>query len=178
MESIISSNAVTHVLTGSSEMILKSDSFPFNQLKYQTLVIAPLMKPFLTFDRDVRASIEIGDIRTEHGRIGTPLVNKKIWSGDDNFSVRSDVGEADKLDNAVQRSSTDEENTASSQIEEGSLESICPKIVEDPNLSKRMNLVNSVLVQTPNLVSFRHPPMQTDYVGNPINCITAARVMD
>ena len=41
-----------------------------------------------------------------------------------------------------------------------------------------MNLANSVLVQTPKLVSFRHPPIQTDNVGNPIDSIAATRVMD
>ena len=41
-----------------------------------------------------------------------------------------------------------------------------------------MNLANSLLVQTPNLVSFRHPPMQTDNVGHPINGIVAIRVVD
>ena len=40
-----------------------------------------------------------------------------------------------------------------------------------------MNLTNSVLVQTPKLVSFRHPPMQTDNIGNPINSIAATRLM-
>ena len=108
-------------------MNLNSDSFTFNPLKSQTLVIALLTKPFLTCDRDVRASSEIGDSRPESGRIGTPFVNKEIWSRDDNFSVRSDAGAADKLDTAVQRSSTDKRNTASSQIEERSLESIFPK---------------------------------------------------
>ena len=85
--SIISSNVITHVLTGSSEMILRSDSFLFNSLKSKTLVIAPLTEPFLTCDRDVSASSEIGDSRPEQGRIGTPLMNKKNWSGDDNLSV-------------------------------------------------------------------------------------------
>ena len=119
--SIISSNVITYVLTDSREMILKSDSFHFNPLKSMTLVIAPPTKTFLSCDKDVRASSEIGDSRLDHGRIGTPFVNKQIWSGDDNFSVQSDVGEADKLVTAVQRSSTDERNTASSRIEEGSL---------------------------------------------------------
>ena len=41
-----------------------------------------------------------------------------------------------------------------------------------------MNLANSVLVQTPKLVSFRHPPMQTDNVGNPIGSIAATTIMD
>ena len=97
----------------SSEMTLKRDSFSFDPLKAQTLVIAPLTEIFLTSDREVRASSEIGYSRPECGRIGTPFVNKEIWSRDDNFSVRSDVGKADKLDTAVQRSLTDERNTAS-----------------------------------------------------------------
>ena len=41
-----------------------------------------------------------------------------------------------------------------------------------------MNIANSVLVQTPKLVSFRHLPMQTDNVGNPIDPIAATRLMD
>ena len=98
-------------------MTLKSDSFGFDPIKAQTLVIAPLTEPFLTSDRDVRASSEIGDSRTERGSIGTPFVNKNIWSGDDAFSVRSDVGEIDKLDTSVQRSLNDESNRAPSRIE-------------------------------------------------------------
>ena len=146
---IISSNVITHVLTNYSEMTLKSDSFSFDPLKAQTLVIAPLAEPFLTSDRDVRATSVIGGSRPNHSRIGTPFMNKDIWSRDDALSVRSDVVELDKFDTAVQQSSTDKRNTTPSQIEEGSLESIFPKIVEESNLSEWMNLANSVLFQTP-----------------------------
>ena len=69
--SIIRSNVITHVLTDSREMILKSNAFPFNPLKYKTLMIAPMTEPFLTSDRDVRVSSEIEEIRLEHGRIDT-----------------------------------------------------------------------------------------------------------
>ena len=103
-------------------------------------------------------------------------MNKNIWSGYDNFSVRSDVGEADKLNSAVQRSSTDERNTASSRIEEESLESSFPKIIEESNSSKRMNLANSLSIETPKLVSFRHPPMETDNVGHRIDGIVATKI--
>ena len=105
-------------------------------------------------------------------------MNKDIWSRDDALIVRSDVGELDKLDTSVQRSSTNERNTAPSKIEEGSLESIFPKIAEESNSSERMNLADSVLIQTPKIVSFRHPPMHTDNVGNLINSIAATRLMD
>ena len=85
--STISSNVITDILTDYSKMILKSNSFPLKPLKSKTLVIAPKTEPFLSCDRNIRASIEIGDSRIDHGRIGTPFVNKNIWSGDDNFSV-------------------------------------------------------------------------------------------
>ena len=68
-------------------MILKSDSFPFNPLKSKTLVIAPMTETFLSSDRDVHVSSEIGYSRPEHGRIGTLFVNKEIWSRNDNFIV-------------------------------------------------------------------------------------------
>ena len=175
---IISSNVITHVLTDSRKMILNRKSFPLKPLKSKMLVIASPTEPFLSCDRDVRASIEIGDSRPENGRIGTPFVNKKIWSGDDNVSVRSDVGKADKLDTAVQRSSTDERNTASSRIEEESLESIFPKIIKELNSSKRINLAKSLSIETQKLVYFGHPPMEKDTVGHRIDGIIITRIED
>ena len=129
-------------------------------------MLATLTKPFLTSDRDVRTTSVIGASRPNHIRIGNPVMNRDILSRDDALStVRSDVGKLDKLDTSVQRSSTDKRNTATSRIKEGSPESIFPEIVEESNSSKRMNLANSLGVQTPKLVSFRHPPMQKDNVG-------------
>ena len=109
-------------------MTLKSDLFSLNHLKYKTLVIASQPESFLSCDRNVRASSEIGDSWPEHGRIGTPFVNKNIWSGDDNFSVRSDVSKANKLNTDVQQSPTNERNMASSRIEEEIIESIFPYV--------------------------------------------------
>ena len=86
-------------------------------------------------------------------------MNKEIWSRDDALSIRSDVGELDKLNTAVQKSSTDKRNTESSQIEVVSPKSTFPEIFEESNSSERMNLVNSLGVHTPKFVSFRHPPM-------------------
>ena len=39
-----------------------------------------------------------------------------------------------------------------------------------------MNLMNSLSVQTPELVSFRHPPMQTDNVGEQRSGGVATRI--
>ena len=128
--SIICSNVITYVFTNSSKMTLKSDSFAFDPLKAQTLVIAPLKEPFMTSDRDVRTTSVIGDSRPNHSRIGTPFKNKDIWSRDDSLStVQSDVGKLDKIDTIVQRSSTDKGNAAPSLIEECSLKSIFLEIV-------------------------------------------------
>ena len=157
---IICSNVITHVLTNSSEMMLKSNSFPFDPVKAHTLMITPLTEPFLTSDRDVRTTSVIGASRPNHSGIGTPFMNKDILSGDDVLStVRSDVREADKLDTDVQRSSTNKRNTAPLRIEEGSPKSIFPEIIKESKSSKRINLANSLGLQTPKIVYYRHPPM-------------------
>ena len=110
---IIEINVVTDVLTDSSKMIFKTDTFPLDPFKSQTLVIASQNEPTLSCNRIVRASSYIGNSRIDHGSIGTPIVNKNIWSVDDNFSVRSDLDKANKLDTSVKRSPTNERNTAS-----------------------------------------------------------------
>ena len=94
-------------------------------------------------------------------------MNEDISNRDDARStVRNDVGEADKLDATVEGSSTDEWNTASSRIEESTPKSIFRKGIKQIDLSNWMNLTNSLSVQTPDLVSFRHPTIQTDNVGD------------
>ena len=146
---ILKSNVVTDDLTDSSKMILSTDTFPLNSLKSQTLVIASQNEPTLSCNRIVRASSDIVNSRIDHGRIVTPIVNKSIWSEDDNFKVKIDLDEADKLDTIVQQSPTNEGNMESLIIEEESIESIFSKIIEDSNSSKRMNLANSASIESP-----------------------------
>ena len=99
---IISSNVVTDVLTDSKKMISNTNKFPLDLFKSQTLVIASQDKSTLSSNRIVRTSSDIGNSRIDHGRIGTPIMNKRIWSVNDNLNVRSDVGKADKIDTVVQ----------------------------------------------------------------------------
>ena len=168
-----------HVLTNSSKMTLKSYSFAFDPLKAQTLVIAPFKGTFLTSDRDVRSTSVIVASRPNHSRIGTPFTRKDISSGEDVFStVQNIIDVSDKIDTAIQKSLNDNKNTAPSRIEEGSPKSIFTEIVEESNSSKQMNLANSLGVHTPKLVSFRHPPMQTDTVGHRSGGSVATRVVD
>ena len=80
---IICSNVITHVLTNSSEMTIESDSFTFDPLKAQTLMITPLTEPFLASDRNVRSTSVIGASRPDHSRIVAPFMNEDISSRDD-----------------------------------------------------------------------------------------------
>ena len=106
-------------------------------------MITLLTEPFLTSDRDVRSTSVIGASRPDHSRIVAPFMNEYILIRDDVLStVRSDIGKAEKLDTAVQKSSTDKRKTAPLRIEEGSPKIIFPEIVEESNLSERMNLAN------------------------------------
>ena len=104
-------------------------------------------------------------------------MNEDISRGDDvRSTVRNDVGEADKIDVGVQRSLSDEWNTESSQIVEGSPESIFRKVIKKFDSSERMNLANSQSVQTPELILIRHTPMQTRNVGERSSGGAATRI--
>ena len=39
-----------------------------------------------------------------------------------------------------------------------------------------MNLAKSAIIEPPNLISFGHPPMETDNVGNRLDVIVAIRI--
>ena len=133
-------DVVTDVLTDSIKMIF------IDPIKSQKLVIAWKNEPTLSCNSIVRASS--GKSSIDHGRIGIPIVNKKIWSEDDNFRVKIDVDEAEKLDTIVQQSLTNKGNTASSRTKEESFESIFSKIVKESNSSERINLANSASIDT------------------------------
>ena len=59
---IISSNVVTDVLTDSNKMIFKTDMFPINRFKSQTLVIVSQDESTLSSNRIVRTSSDIGNV--------------------------------------------------------------------------------------------------------------------
>ena len=107
-------------------------------------MVASLDEPFLASDGNVRSASIIGASRPDQSRIISPGMNKDILSRDDvQSTVRSDVGEVDKLDAAVQLSLSNEWNAAPSRIVEGSPKSIFREIVKQSNSSERMNLANS-----------------------------------
>ena len=61
-ENIFCSDVITHVLMNSGELKLECDSFPFNPLKAETLMVASLGEPFLASDGNVRSASIIGAI--------------------------------------------------------------------------------------------------------------------
>ena len=76
------------------------------------------------------------------------------------FCFMAEVVEA----TTVYESLTNEWNTAYSQIEEITPKSIFRKSIKKLDSSNRMNVTNSLRVQTPDFVYFRDPTIQTDNV--------------
>ena len=71
------------------------------------LMVVPLIEHFLASDGDVCSTSIIGSSRPDQSRIVAPGMNEYISSRNDvRSTVRNNVGEADKLDTAVQRSSS------------------------------------------------------------------------
>ena len=89
-------------------------------------------------------------------------MNEDIFSRNNLWStVWSDVRIADKLDTTVEAFTADKRNTESSGIIESAPKSIFIKESKQFDSSGKINLANSVPVETPELVSFRDPPIQT-----------------
>ena len=83
-------------------MTLRTDSFPFDPLKSQTLMFASLVEPFLTSNGNILSASIIGESRPDQSRIIAPGMKEDISSRDDvRSTVQNYVGEADKLDAAV-----------------------------------------------------------------------------
>ena len=140
-------------------------------------MVASLDEPFLVSNGNVHSASIIGASIPDQSRIIAPGMNKDILSRDDDQStVRSDVGEADKLDAAVHRYSSDEWNAAFLRIVEGSPESIFRKVVKNADSSKWMNLAKSLSVHTPELILLRHRPVHTDNVGEQRSGSAATRI--
>ena len=155
------------MLTKPDQVSVEIDYFPFDPLQVKTLMVTSLVEYLLASNGNVRSASIIGASRPDQSRIFTPGMNKDISCRDDvRSTVQHCVGEADRLDATVEGSSTNEWNTASSRIEESTPKIIFRKDIKQLDSSDRMNLTNSLSVQTPDLVSFRHPTIQTDNVGD------------
>ena len=127
------------------QVSLESDSFPFDPLQAKTLMVTYLDEAFLASNGNVISASIIGSSRPNQNRKFSPGMNEKVSNRDGvRSTVQNGVGKADKLNTTVERSSTDEWNTASSRIEESTPESIFRKVVKQLDSSERMNLTNSM----------------------------------
>ena len=103
-------------------------------------MVASLDEPFLESNGNVRLASIIGASRPNQSRIIAPGMKEDMLSRDEvRNTLRNDVVKADKLDAAVQRSLSDEWNTASLRIVEGILESIFRKVVKLFDSIKHLN---------------------------------------
>ena len=80
-------------------------------------MVTPLIETFLASDGDVRLPSIIGSSRPDQSRIVSPGMNEDISSRNDvQSTVQSDVDKADKLDAAVQQSSSNKWNAANHEL--------------------------------------------------------------
>ena len=114
--------------------------------------------------------------RGNHSRIGTPGVNKEVLSprSDTTSNVLSCTDNIKKFDTHVHRSATQERNLESSCIEEVGVKSIFPEIRKEFNSSVQVNLINSVLSESPKFISLGHPTVETAGIPN-IDFATSTR---
>ena len=90
------------MLTNPDQMLLESDSFPFDPLQAKTLMVTSLVESFLASNGKVRSASIIGASRPDQSRTFSPGMNEDISRRDDvQSTVQNDVGEADKLDATV-----------------------------------------------------------------------------
>ena len=128
-------------------------------------MFTPLIEALLTRNGHICTPGIIGTIRPNHSRILSPGMNEDILSGNNvTTTVRSDVRVMEKLDTTVEAFTPDERNTESSGIIESAPESVFVKKSEQFDSSGPVDFANSVLVESPDLVSFRDPPVETHNV--------------
>ena len=128
-------------------------------------MLTPFVEAFLTHNRNICTTSIVGARRPNHSRIFSPGMHKDILGGDNvRITVRSDVRISDKLNTTVEAFTTDKRNMASSRMIESAPKSIFVKESKQFESSSKMNLANYVPVKTPDLVSFRDLPVNTDNV--------------
>ena len=144
-------NIVTDISSDSSKQLFKANTFQLNALQSETLVIGSQDEYMKSTNRIISTTSDSKNIRENHiSRIDTQGVNKNVWGViDTTFNVLSDADNVKKFDTHVQRSTTQERNLESSQIEEESLKSIFPELGTELDPSVQVNLTNSVVCDKP-----------------------------
>ena len=125
-------------------------------------MFAPFLEAFLAGNWHVRTSGIVGTGRANHSRIISPRMHEDISRRKNlTTTVRGDIRVIEKLDTTVDGLTANKRNTDSTNIFEGAAESVFGKNSEQFDSSGQVNFANSVPVESPDLVSFRDPPVQT-----------------
>ena len=93
-------------------------------------------------------------------------------------TVRGDVRVIEKLNTTVEGLTTNKRNTESTDIFEGDAEILNVKKIKKFDSSGRVNFANSIPVETPDLVPFRDPPVQTYNVTDGRTAGVTTRIAD
>ena len=142
---------VTHVLTNSSEQLSMESLSPLNTFQSKPSVIG-LQYESVGGNRNIICTlIDSRNSMGNHSRIGTPGVNRDIFGPSSNTTsnLLSCTAGIEKFDTHVHGSTTQERNLELLCIEEVGVKSILSEIVKESDSSGRVNLVNSVLSESP-----------------------------
>ena len=103
-------------------------------------------------------------------------MNEEVWSPRNNttLNVLSCTNNVNKFGILVHGSTNQKMNLESSCIKEVGVKSIFPEIVNEPDSSIRVNLVNIVLSESPKSISLGHPTVETVDIRN-IDFATSTR---
>ena len=93
-------------------------------------------------------------------------------------TVRGDVRVIEKLDTTVDGLTANKRNMESTDIFEGAAESLNFKNIKKFDSSGRVNFANSIPVETPDLIPFRDPPVQTYNVTDGMTAGVTTRIAD
>ena len=83
-------------MTNPTQVLLGSDSFPFEPEQAQTLMVTSLIEDLLASNGNIRSTSILGSSRTNKSRIFAPGMHEDISGRDDvQSTVHNDVPEAD-----------------------------------------------------------------------------------
>ena len=125
---------------------MKSSS-PLNTIHYKAFVIGSQCESWGGNRNIICTSLDSINTVGNHSRIGTPGVNKYIFSpsSDTTSNLLSNTGSIEKFDTHVHGSVTQEMDLDFFCIEEVGVKSVLSEIVKEFDSSGQMNLANSVL---------------------------------
>ena len=129
----LGSNSLSEVRTmwgKVAHQLFNTNSFRLNTFQSKVFVIGSQDESVEGNRKIIFTSRHSRNIREDHSRIGTPGVNKEVWSprSDMTSNVMSCRDNIKKFIALVHSSTTQERNMESSCIEEVGVKSICPEL--------------------------------------------------